>query len=115
MNRIAIPCFVLLIVVLTCSCAVPLHKINGADPTRDVLIQCEPDNAKVFLDGVYVGRAKRFADAKHPLKVTVGVHVIEFELDEYQRELREVMTGRDQSTITLQMRLRPKPPEEDKD
>lgn len=109
-----VPMVTLLLSLAFCvSCGVPLHQINGADRTGDVVIHCAPADAKVYLDGNYVGKARQFAKPDSPLRVTVGVHVIEFEREDYQRELREVMTTTERTTLSLTMQLRPQPPEED--
>ena len=101
------------IAVLTAGCAVPLHQINGESPTADVIVQCEPENTKMFLDGVYIGKASQFDDAKHPLKVLIGAHVIQFELEDYQIERREILTDKDVQTIQIKMKLRPGSEEEE--
>jgi len=89
-----------------------LSQINENNETRDVVIKCVPDDAKVYLDQIYIGKARRFSTAKRPLKVTVGTHVLEFEAKGYQHELREVMTTNEVLEIKLDMKLRPVPEEE---
>jgi PEGA domain len=103
----------LLTALIACGCAVPLHQINGDAATGNVVIKCVPDNAKVYLDGQYVGKASLFDGDKKPLKVTVGAHVVQFELDEYQVERRDIVTSEGGQELTIQMRLRPIAPEED--
>lgn len=96
-----------IMVFVISACAVPLSRINGDNETKDVIINCTPDNAKVFLDGVYIGKAKRFSTSKRPLKVIMGMHVLEFEEDGYQLELREIMTTPGVEVVKLKMKLRP--------
>lgn len=103
----------LITVLLVTGCAVPLSKINGDNPTGDVIIKCTPDDAQVYLDNIYVGKARRFSSAKRPLKVTVGAHVLKFELEGYMLEVKEVMTMEEHQTIELEMKLRPEPKEEE--
>ena len=111
-RSLIVVCFLVLITA-GLACSVPLHKINGPEQTGEVVIRCDPDDAKVFVDGVYVGQAKRFDSPDRPLKVTLGVHIIELRRDEYQRELREVSAGHQRTELTVKMQLRPKPPEDD--
>lgn len=112
MKRFMMICCVILIFAMATGCAVPLHRVNGEGPTAAVVINCTPPDAMVFLDGTYIGRAKRFSTMDRPLEISVGVHVVEFELEKYQRELKEVTATRGGEKIDLVMQLRPVPKED---
>lgn len=115
MNQCTLFAFTALLFIFCVSCAVPLSQVNGEGPTGDIIIRCDPDDAKVYLDGVYIGRANQFSNPKHPLKVSMGAHVLEFERKDYQLELREIMTRVDSTEVVVKMKLRPKPSEEEKE
>ena len=110
MRKVAVV-FLLFLSLTMFACAVPLKQINGDNPTGNVVITCEPDNAKVYLDGNYVGRAKGFADEVSALKIVIGVHVVELDLEGYQNELIEVQAKQAGEVIELKMNLRPQDPE----
>ncbi|MCL4233922.1 MAG: hypothetical protein KJ042_05345 [Deltaproteobacteria bacterium] len=88
------------LVALT-ACAVPLDQLNGDRPTTDYVLKVSPDDAKVYLDGRFIGRARRFA-------VTAGGHVLRFEHDDFQNETREVVAGRQPTVIDVRMLPKPR-------
>lgn len=90
------------------------EKINY---TGNVIIKCVPGDTKVFLDGAYVGKAKKFSSEKTSMIVSVGAHVLIFEKKGYMNELREVLTNVQTATViglTLNPRPKMKPGEKKK-
>jgi hypothetical protein len=90
-----------------------MDRLSLDRPTGDIVILCTPENAKVFLDGIYIGRAKKFSSDRHPLRAALGAHVLKFELEKYQLELREVVTSETQTILKVEMQLRPEAPEDE--
>lgn len=99
--------FLLCIVTLLVSCGVPLSQINGNQPTVTVYLDVEPVDAKVFLDDIYIGRAKRFDEDHGGLPVTIGVHQIRLEAEGYLSERVDVTSTEERTTITVRMLTRP--------
>ena len=101
----------LILIVAVAGCAVPLHRLNNEKSQGKVVLKIEPADTKVYLDNVYIGKARSFDDSAHPLVVDMGVHVLEFNRKGYMSELREVETVLGGQEITLEMRLHPVAPE----
>lgn len=95
------------LVALT-ACAVPLDQLNGDRPTTDYVLKVSPDDAKVYLDGRFIGRARRFDGESGRLAVTAGGHVLRFEHDDFQNETREVVAGRQPTVIDVRMLPKPR-------
>lgn len=100
----------LILLAALAACATPLGKINGDAPTVSVPLKITPDNAKVFLDGVYVGRAAAFTAEKGGLPLTAGGHRLRLEADHYQAELVEVISQPDMATLEIRLLPRPEAP-----
>ena len=96
-----------LAVLLLAACAVPLARINGNQRTVKVFLDVEPASAKVYLDGIYIGRAKKFSAAKGGLDLTAGVHLVRFEAEGYLAELIEVITADGMPPIEVRMLIKP--------
>ncbi|MCZ7585924.1 MAG: hypothetical protein M5R36_22795 [Deltaproteobacteria bacterium] len=97
----------LLLVLSLTACAVPLDQINGARRTVPVTLSVEPSDAKVFLDGTYIGKADRFDGDPGTLDLTAGGHVLRFESDEFENERRELVAG--DKPLRLDVKMLPKP------
>jgi hypothetical protein len=95
--------------LLLASCAVPLARISGDRPTAKIYLAVEPANARVFLDGIYVGHASSFSEAAGGMKVVLGYHVLRFEADAYITETVEIVAGEAPSPIKVQLLDRPRP------
>ncbi|MCB9479086.1 MAG: PEGA domain-containing protein [Deltaproteobacteria bacterium] len=100
--------------------SVPLEKVHvvtpelqltkGA-PTAQVTLQIVPEEARVFLDGRYMGRARDFNGEPSVLHVTHGTHVLRFEADKFQNELTTVVVTEEPSLVSVRMLPRPQAPE----
>ena len=94
--------------LLLASCAVPLDQLNAPRATTSVVLQVQPEDAKVSLDGVFIGRAKRFDGTKRSLEVTPGGHVLQFESDDFENELRQIVARDGPQTVVVEMIPKPK-------
>lgn len=70
--------------------------------------EVEPPDAKVFVDGIYVGKAKDFSEKdlrkkEKFLKVSSGTHTLRFEHDKYKAAVRDVYAGHGIETINLRL------------
>jgi hypothetical protein len=99
---------VLIVVLLAAACAMPLQRLNAGAPTVSVPLAVKPGEAKVFLDGVYVGHAADFTALKDGLPMTIGAHVLRLEADDYLMETIEVITQAKPAPVEIRMLLRPK-------
>jgi len=97
----------LLVLLLVAGCAAPLARVNGNRPTVKVFLDIEPDTAKVFLDDVYVGRAKQFALTAGGMDVTVGVHRLRLEEEGFITERLELIGAEGMAPIEVRMLPRP--------
>ena len=102
-----------LILIVACSCAMPLDQINGDRQTSAVVLKVMPSDAKVYLDGYYIGHASKFDGTHGILRVTPGGHVLKFKAKDFQNEMRELLAREEAQTMTVKMLPTPKPaPEE---
>jgi len=90
------------------ACAVPLSRLNREDPTFNVKILIKPSNAKVFLDGYYVGKAKRYQCNPRCMQITKGAHVLTFKAKDYENETIEIQGSLDVKVIELTLKPVPK-------
>lgn len=97
--------------LVACGCAVPLAQLDQGEPTASFVLQVMPTDAKVFLDGRYVGSADRFDGDPGTLAVTVGGHVLRFEHENFQNETVEIVAGRQPTVLDIEMLPKPRPPE----
>jgi hypothetical protein len=86
----------------------PLARINGGQPTVGVPLIVQPSDAKVLVDGVFVGRANEFTAAKGGLPLTAGGHVIRLESEEFLSETIEIVPQPNPKPIEVKMLPRPK-------
>jgi hypothetical protein len=100
------------LVALLVGCATPLVRINGGAATRSVVISVEPADAKVFLDGKYIGRAEKFSAAEGGLPLTAGAHRLRFEAEEFLNEMVVVSAGVTNEPVVIRMLPRPEAPED---
>jgi hypothetical protein len=104
---------VIALCLLTAACATPLRHLNGDAPTVLAPLAVQPPDAKVYLDGVWVGKAADFAAPKRGLPLTRGTHLLRFEADGYMTETVEVQAQ--EIMMTVEIRLLTKPAGEAKD
>ncbi len=100
--------YLLLLILLTAACAVPLARINQGRDTGQIDLDVEPTNAKVFLDGVYVGQASSFTAAAGGMKVVLGRHLLRFEAEGFMPETVEVIGGEEQPPIKVRLLEKPR-------
>ena len=93
--------------VAAVSCAVPMSKINLDQDTAGVVLVVEPDRARVFLDGRFVGKAADFNGSDKKLELSRGGHVLRFEAEGFQNEWVEIVSGRETETLRIKMLPRP--------
>ena len=72
--------------------------------------EIDPPQAKVFVDGIYVGKAKDFSEEdlskkEKFLRVLTGNHTVRFELDGYKTA--EIEVHADNSVQTVSLKLEP--------
>ena len=91
------------------SCAVPLDQINAPRPTASVVLRVQPEDARVSLDGVFIGRARMFDGTKRSLEITPGGHVLQFEDDDFENEVREIVARDGPQTLVVKMIPKPEP------
>ncbi len=108
MKRLGI---ILCMLILLAGCAVPLARINGDRPTVSVSLDVTPGDAKVFLDGDYIGHAERFTAERGGLALTYGVHELRLEAEGYLPELFEVISAASMKPVTIRMLKKPEKPE----
>ena len=89
-----------------------MSQINGDQPTATVNLDVDPPTAKVFLNGVYIGRASKFTGERGGLPLTHGMHLLRIEAEGYLTELIEVETTEGEATIEVRMLERPQADEE---
>jgi len=87
-------------------CAMPQETRRGVGNEGFLLIQANPDDAEVYVDGQLAGRAGKYES--DPLELSSGTHKIEFLKAGYFSETREVYVG-NQSRHTLKVNLRKSP------
>ncbi|MDP8222318.1 MAG: hypothetical protein P9L99_03080 [Candidatus Lernaella stagnicola] len=98
---------ILILVAFLGGCATPLARINGNAPTKPVFLSVVPEDAKVFLDGMYVGRAKRFTEERGGLPLTAGAHRLRLEAEEFLNE--SIVLTAEQGTQKIEIRMLPRP------
>lgn len=98
------------VLILLAGCAVPLARINGGRPTVSVPLDVTPGEAKVFLDGDYIGCAERFTAERGGLALTYGVHELRLEAEGYLPELIEVISSAAMKPVTVRMLKKPEKP-----
>jgi hypothetical protein len=104
MKRLLVAIFLLL---FAASCAVPLARLNRDRPTVKLFLDVEPAQAHVYLDGIYVGHASSFNEARGGMPVVLGYHVLRFEADGYMPEAVEIIGGETQPTIKVRLLEKP--------
>jgi len=107
--KIRTAAIILLLLVLACSCAIPLDQINGGRRTGVVILNVAPPDAEVYLDGYYIGHAGRFDGTHRTLRVALGGHVLKFQAGEFENEMREVIAQEQPQTLVVNMLPKPKP------
>ncbi len=95
--------FILLAAVLAFGCGMPKETRRGVGNEGFLIIQAEPDDADVYVDGQKMGEAGKFSS--DPLELSGGAHRIEFRRSGYVSEMRDVYVG-NQSRHTLKINLR---------
>ncbi len=95
-------------IVVHCGCAVPMSQINGDRAAKGVVLVVEPETAKVYLDGRYIGRATDFDGKPNKLELTRGGHVLKFKAEGFENERVEVAGMKDPTTLRVKMLPRPK-------
>jgi hypothetical protein len=106
--KAVLPIILVMLLLLT-ACAVPLSQINGDRTTGVVLLQVVPEDAKVYLDGIYIGRASRYDGTHGTLRIKLGGHVLRFISDEFENEMREVVARETPQTLVVKMLPKPRP------
>ena len=87
-------------------CGMPQETRRGVGNEGLLIIQVDPDDAEVYVDGRLAGRAGKYES--DPLELSSGTHKIEFLKVGYVSETREVYVG-NQSRHTLKLNLRKLP------
>jgi len=87
-------------------CGMPQETRRGVGNEGFLLIQANPDDAEVYVDGRLAGRAGKYES--DPLELSSGTHKIEFLKAGYISETREIFVG-NQSRHTLKVNLRKLP------
>jgi len=94
------------ILVLVWGCGLPQETRRGVGNEGLLIIQATPDDAEVFVNGEFVGKAGEFE--KNPLELKSGTHKLEIRKAGYSAEIREVYVG-NQSRHTIKVNLRKSP------
>ena len=102
MKRFAL--FVLALVLL-CACSLQETR-RGVGNEGFLIIQADPADALVYVDGEKVGEAAKYE--KEPLELSSGTHKIEIRKAGYQPDTRDVYVS-NQSRHTLKVNLRKAP------
>ncbi|MBM4330484.1 MAG: PEGA domain-containing protein [Deltaproteobacteria bacterium] len=92
-----------LILLFVMGCGIPQETRRGVGSEGFLIIQANPDDAEVYVNGEKVGLASQFE--KKPLELRSGPHKIEFRKAGFIAEIREVYVG-NQSRHTLKVSLR---------
>lgn len=92
-----------LILFFILGCGVPRETRRGVGNEGFLIIQANPDDAEVYVNGEKLGLASQFE--KKPLELRSGTHKIEFRKAGFIAEIREVYVG-NQSRHTLKVSLR---------
>ncbi len=87
-------------------CGLPQETRRGIGNEGLLVIQATPDDAEVFVNGEFVGKAEQFE--KKPLELKSGTHKLEIRKAGYSSEIREVYVG-NQSRHTIKVNLRKSP------
>lgn len=93
----------IVILVWVVGCGLPQETRRGIGNEGFLVIQATPDDAEVFLNGEFVGKAEQFE--KKPLELKSGTHRLEIRKAGYSSEIREVYVG-NQSRHTIKVNLR---------
>jgi len=101
-----IPWLLLASLVIFWGCGMPQETLRGVGNEGFLIIQADPDDAEVYVDGQLAGRAGKYES--DPLELSSGTHRIEFRKAGYSVETREVYVG-NQSRHTLKVNLRKSP------
>jgi hypothetical protein len=84
----------------------PQETRRGVGNEGFLLIQADPDDAEVYVDGRLAGRAGKYES--DPLELSSGTHKVEILKVGYVSETREIYVG-NQSRHTLKVNLRKAP------
>ncbi len=68
-----------------------------------VVLQCQPADAQVFLDGVPVGLCSDYATDDRGLPVGAGMHTLEFRKSGHYSSRAEVAPDRSQAVVHIQL------------
>jgi hypothetical protein len=98
-----LPWLLLASLVIFWGCGMPKDTRRGVGNEGFLIIQADPDDAEVYVDGQLAGRAGKYES--DPLELSSGTHKIEFRKVGYFSETREVYVG-NQSRHTLKVNLR---------
>ncbi len=104
MKRLSLLFLVALLVLA--GCGAPQETRRGVGNEGLLIIQAEPDDAEVYVDGQLVGKASKYDS--DPLELSSGTHRIEIRKAGYLSEFRDVYSG-NQSRHTLKVNLRKSP------
>lgn len=89
------------------SCSGPKTMTEGKGNEGLLAIFCEPNDASVFVDNVFQGKAKQFDGRPGYLQLTSGQHAIRLEMNGYQPYRQDVYVS-DDGKEELKINLRKK-------
>lgn len=89
--------------LIQCS-TLPRTTVSGVGNEGRIIIDCDPSNAMVYVDGEKVGKASKFNSESEALVLQSGSHVIEIRKKDYQTFRKEIYVG-NRVLQTLQVRL----------
>jgi hypothetical protein len=95
-----------LIVFFICGCGLPEETRRGVGNEGFLIINVNPNDAEVYVDGDLVGKAEQFE--KDPLELKSGTHKIEIRKSGFSSDVRDVYVG-NQSRHNLKINLKKSP------
>ncbi|MDY6855387.1 MAG: PEGA domain-containing protein [Thermodesulfobacteriota bacterium] len=85
-------------------CGTPKESTFGVGNEGTLRIICSPNSAKVFVDGVSMGKANRYDGDPGYIKLDSGTHRIEIRKEGYIPYTKEVYSSRSLQTIEVTLK-----------
>jgi hypothetical protein len=85
----------LFFVLMFVGCSVVAHKtsIIAEDQTGALSFKVRPPDAKIYVDGEFVGLAKYFDGEHRRLKILPGTHIVALKRDGYKDITKQIYTS----------------------
>ncbi len=98
--------FLTLAILFIGGCGLPQETRRGVGNEGFLIIQAIPEDAEIYINGDFVGKAEQFQ--KNPLELRSGTHRLEIRKAGYSSEFREIFVG-NQSRHTIKVNLKKSP------